>query len=97
MSGGANQIQDWRRTRLFGPIVAMVVTGLVLLVVLSIFLIERFDVASADRERAIVERGIVEQAKELDAVVATQVNWDKAIAKLDNKIKSARQKLVRKK
>ena len=89
MSGGANQIQDWRRTRLFGPIVAMVVTGLVLLVVLSIFLIERFDVASADRERAIVERGIVEQAKELDAVVATQVNWDKAIAKLDNKFDPA--------
>ena len=89
MSGGADQIQDWRRTRLFGPIVAMVLTGLVLLVVLSIFLIERFDVASADHERAIVERGIVEQAKELDAVVATQVNWDKAIAKLDNKFDPA--------
>ena len=84
MSGSANQIQDWRRTGLFGPIVAMVLTALVLLLVLSVFLIERFDLASADHERAIVKRGIVEQGKVLDAVVATQVGWDNAIAKLDN-------------
>ena len=55
-----------------------------LLLVLSVFLIERFDLASADHERAIVKRGIVEQGKVLDAVVATQVGWDNAIAKLDN-------------
>ena len=69
---------------MFGPIAAMVLGGLVLLIALSAFLIERFDVASADHERAIVVRGIAEQAKELDAVVATQVDWDQAIAKLDN-------------
>jgi diguanylate cyclase (GGDEF)-like protein len=67
----------------------MALAGLVLLVALSIFLIDRFDVASADHERAIVERGIVEQGKELDEVVATQVGWDKAIAKLDNKFDPA--------
>ena len=89
MSLGANQIHDWRRTRLFGPIVTMALAGLVLLVVLAAVLIERFDVASADHERAIVQRGIVEQGKELDAVVATQVDWDLAIAKLDNKIDPA--------
>lgn len=89
VSVGTNQRQDWRRTRLFGPIVSMALAGLVLVVVLSVFLIERFDVASADHERAIVERGIVEQGKELDAVVATQVDWDLAIAKLDNKFDPA--------
>jgi diguanylate cyclase (GGDEF)-like protein len=89
VSISANQIQDWRRTRLFAPIAAMALAGLVLLVMLSIFLIDRFDVASADHERAIVERGIDEQAKELDAVVATQVDWDQAIAKLDNKFDPA--------
>ena len=85
MSVTANHMQDWRRTRLFGPIAAMALGGLVLLVALSVFLIARFDVASADHERAIIGRGIAEQAKELDAVVATQVDWDQAIAKLDNK------------
>ena len=79
-----NHIQDWRRARLFVPIVVMALASLVLLVALSIFLIDRFDDASADHERAIVERGITEQAKELNAVVATQVDWDRAIAKLDN-------------
>ena len=74
---------------MFGPIAAMALGGLVLLVVLSAFLIERFDVASADQERAIVRRGITEQFKELDAVVATQVDWDQAIASLDNKFDPA--------
>ena len=89
MTIGTNQIRDWRHTRLFAPIVAMALGGLVLLAALSIFLIERFDVASADHERAIVQRGIVEQGKELDAVVATQVDWDMAIEKLDNKFDPA--------
>lgn len=84
VSVAVNHIQDWRRARLFAPIVVMALASLVLLVALSIFLIDRFDDASADHERAIVERGITEQAKEVDAVVATQVDWDKAIAKLDN-------------
>ena len=67
----------------------MALAGLVLLVVLAAFLIERFDVASADHEQAIVQRGIVEQGKALDAVVATQVDWDTAIEKLDNKFDPA--------
>ena len=89
MSGSAAQIQDWRHTRLFGPIVAMALGALILLVALSVFLIKRFDVASADHERTIVERGIVEQVRELNAVVATQVDWDQAIAKLDNTLDPA--------
>jgi diguanylate cyclase (GGDEF)-like protein len=67
----------------------MAVGGLALVVLLSIFLIERFDVAAADHERAIVQRGVVEVGKELDAVVATQVDWDAAIDKLDNKFDPA--------
>ena len=67
----------------------MALGGLALVVLLSIFLIERFDVAAADHERAIVQRGVVEVGKELDAVVSTQVDWDKAIDKLDNKFDPA--------
>ena len=89
MSGAIDQTHDWRRARLFGPIVTMAMAGLALVVVLSVFLIERFDVAAADHERAIVQRGVVEVRKELDAVVATQVDWDQAIASLDNKFDPA--------
>ncbi len=84
VSASALQIRNWRKTSLFAPIVAMALGGLVLLVMLSLFVLNRFDAASADYERAIVKRGIVEHGKELDAVVATQVDWDDAIAKLDN-------------
>ncbi|MFM5918575.1 MAG: EAL domain-containing protein [Novosphingobium sp.] len=89
MSSAIHHIHDWRRTRLFGPIVTMAFGGLALVVLLSIFLIERFDVAAAEHERAIVQRGVVEVGKELDAVVATQVDWDAAIAALDNKFDPA--------
>ncbi len=89
LSSAIDHIHDWRRTRLFGPIVAMALGGLALVVLLSIFLIERFDVAAAEHERAIVQRGVVEVGKELDAVVATQVDWDAAIGALDNKFNPA--------
>ena len=81
----AEQLQNWRRTSLFAPILAMTLGGLALVVVLSVFLIGRFDAASAMHERAIVQRGLLEQARELDAVVATQVDWDDAIERLDTK------------
>ena len=77
--------RDWRRTRLFGPIVAMTFSGLVLLVMLSAFLVQRFDVVAAQREQDLVEHGFERQIDELDAVVATQVDWDEAISALDHK------------
>ena len=77
------QWQNWRRTSLFAPILAMTLGGLALVVLLAMFLIGRFDAAAAQHERAIVQRGLLEQAKEIDAVVATQVDWDDAIKRLD--------------
>jgi len=77
--------RDWRRARLFGPILAMTFGGLALLVLLSIFLVQRFDVVAAEQEQALVEHGFERQLGELNAVVATQVDWDDAITALDHK------------
>lgn len=78
-------MRDWRRARLFGPIVAMTLTGLMLLVLLSFFLIQRFDKVASDREAAMVSHGFARQVAELDDVIATQVEWDDAVASLDRK------------
>lgn len=80
-----DQKRDWRRATLFGPIGAMTISGLVLLVALSLFLIDRFDVVAAQREQVLVEHGFARQVDELSAVVATQVDWDAAIVSLDHK------------
>ena len=77
--------RDWRRARLFGPIGAMTISALVLLVALALFLIQRFDVVAAEREQVLVEHGFARQIDELNAVIATQVDWDEAIRRLDHK------------
>jgi diguanylate cyclase (GGDEF)-like protein len=82
----ANQHRDRRRTRLFGPIIAMTFGGLAMLVALSVFLIQRFDSEASKRETVMVEHGFARQLDELDAVVAPQVNWDDAILNLDHRL-----------
>ena len=64
---------------------AMTFGGLILLVVLSSFLVGRFDVVAAEREQVLVEHGFERQLEEFDAVIATQVDWDDAIKSLDNR------------
>ena len=83
LTGDSNR--DWRRARLFVPILAMTFGGLALLVVLSNFLVQRFDIVAAEQEQVLVEHGFARQLSELNAVVATQVDWDDAIAALDHK------------
>ncbi len=56
-----------------------------LLVLLSVFLIQRFDRAATEREEHMVENGFAVVTAELNRVVATQVEWDGAIANLDNR------------
>jgi diguanylate cyclase (GGDEF)-like protein len=63
----------------------MTISALVLLVALALFLIHRFDVVAAEREQVLVEHGFVRQIDELNAVIATQVDWDDAIRSLDHK------------
>ncbi len=89
--GGANlnHLQflnrDWWNTRLFGPIVALTSSALLLLVITSGVLIYRFDRSAALRELHVVENGFAQQTREFNAVVATQVGWDDAVQKLDHK------------
>ncbi len=64
---------------------AMTFGGLALLVLLAVFLIQRFDVVAAEREQALVKHGFARQVDEFNAVVATQVDWDDAIKSLDHK------------
>ena len=75
---------DWRKSHLFGRIVSMTLGGLVLLVLVSMFLIQSFDASAAQRELKMVEQGFARQIEEFDAVIVPQVNWDKAVIKLDH-------------
>ena len=70
--------------RLFRPIAVMTLAGLCLLVLLAIFLVQRFDSAASDRERHMVENGFHRQIEELDAVIVPQINWDEAVKALDH-------------
>ncbi|MFM5954890.1 MAG: putative bifunctional diguanylate cyclase/phosphodiesterase [Novosphingobium sp.] len=63
----------------------MTLSGLALLVLLSFFLVERFDMVASDREVTMVEHGLQWDIAEMERVVATQVDWDDAIASLDRK------------
>ncbi|MFC0588348.1 EAL domain-containing protein [Novosphingobium aquiterrae] len=78
--------RDWGDARLFGPIVALTFGALLLLVITSGYLIHRFDTSASQREHHVVQNGFARQTRELNAVVATQVDWDDAILKLDHKL-----------
>jgi diguanylate cyclase (GGDEF)-like protein len=73
------------RSWLFGPMAGLTAGALGLLVLLSVFLIQRFDRAATEREEHMVENGFAVLTDELNRVVATQVEWDGAIANLDNR------------
>ena len=77
--------RDWRKARLFGPIIALTLGVLTLLVLTSALLVQRFDVTAKLREAHMVDHGFARQVEELDKVVATQVSWDDAILSLDHK------------
>jgi len=63
----------------------MTLAGLCLLVLLAVFLVQRFDSGAAERERGMVENGFHHQIEEFDAVVVPQVNWDNAVTALDHR------------
>ncbi|HEX4848618.1 MAG TPA: CHASE4 domain-containing protein, partial [Novosphingobium sp.] len=73
------------RSWLFGPMAGLAAGALGLLVLLSVFLIQRFDRAATEREEHMVQNGMAVVAAELNRVVATQVEWDGAVAHLDNR------------
>ena len=76
--------RELRPTRLFGPIVGVAVVALVLMILTSMILIQRFDASASDREQHVVETGFSRNVREFNEVVATQVNWDDAIKALDH-------------
>ena len=77
--------RDWRKARLLGPIIALTLGVLTLLVLTSGLLVQRFDATAKLREAHMVDHGFARQIEELDKVVATQVGWDDAILSLDHK------------
>ena len=80
---------DQRKTRLFGPVIGMTCAGLALLVMVSLFLITRFDDASQQREQRMIEQGFVRQSEALAAVIVPQVVWDDAVARLEHRVDPA--------
>lgn len=77
--------QDRRKSLLFGPIVAVALGSLLVLVLAAMYLIQRFDASASTRELHMVEHGLGQQFTEFEAVVVPQVNWDDAVASLDHK------------
>ncbi len=62
----------------------MTLCGMLLLFGMALFLALRFDHASAQRERNMVEHGFERQLREFDAIIVPQADWDDAVRKLDN-------------
>lgn len=84
MAWRASPIRDWRKARLIGPIAALTIGALVLLVMIALFLTARFDATASAREHHMVEHGFARLIAEHDAIVATQVQWDDAVRSLDH-------------
>eukprot|EP01037_Dinobryon_pediforme_P005628 gene5628-5687_t len=61
----------------------MTLGALLLLVGLAVFLVDRFDDTAVTREQRVVESGFAQQLRQFDALIVPQVNWDKAVAKVD--------------
>ena len=76
--------RDWRKARLFGPIAGLTLGVLLLLVLVSALLVQRFDATASAREQHMVQQGFYYQVKELNKVIATQVGWDGAVKMLDH-------------
>jgi diguanylate cyclase (GGDEF)-like protein len=79
-------VERSRKRQLLVPIAAMTLGALVLLVVLVVFLVNRFDDTAIAREQRMVESGFAQQLHQLNEVVVPQVDWDKAVAKIDRKM-----------
>ncbi len=75
---------DRRKRRLLGPIIAMTLSGMLLLFGLALFLVYRFDQAASLRERNMVEHGFERQLQEFDAIIVPQADWDDAVLKLEH-------------
>lgn len=75
-----------RSSRLFGPIIGMMLGGLSLLALLVVLLIYRFDTSAAQREGELVRQGFELQTEQLKAVIVPQVNWDEAVGALDHQL-----------
>ena len=71
------------RHRLFGPLAGLAAGALGLIVLVSIFLIHRFDESATIREEHTVDNGFALVINDLDKVVATQAEWDSAVKALD--------------
>lgn len=73
-----------RAARLFGPIITMMLGGFLLLALLVVLLIHRFDSSAMLREGEMVRHGFELQNDDLKAVIVPQVNWDEAVKALDH-------------
>jgi diguanylate cyclase (GGDEF)-like protein len=76
-------VEKSRKRQLLLPIAAMTLGVLVMLAVVAIFLVGRFNDTAIAREQRMVESGFAQQLRQLDEIVVPQVDWDKAVAKVD--------------
>ena len=79
-------IDKSRKRQLLVPIVAMTLGALVLLVLVVVFLVDRFNDTAIKREQRMVESGFSQQLHQFNDIVVPQVDWDTAVAKIDRKM-----------
>ena len=72
-----------RKRQLLVPIAAMTLGALVLLVLVVVFLVDRFNDTAVEREQRMVESGFAQQIHQLNDLIVPQVDWDKTVAKVD--------------
>jgi diguanylate cyclase (GGDEF)-like protein len=76
--------EKFRRRRLLVPIAGLTFGGPLLLVLLAMFLVQRFDRTALQREQHMVEQGFHRQIEQYEEIIVPQADWDKAISKIDH-------------
>jgi diguanylate cyclase (GGDEF)-like protein len=79
----ATMSNEERKARLFGPIAAVTIGAILLLVIVTTFLVRQFDRSALHREQQVVEHGFRQRAAEIEASVVSQIQWDDAVQNLD--------------
>jgi diguanylate cyclase (GGDEF)-like protein len=75
-----------RKRQLLVPIASMTLGALVLLALVVVFLVDRFNDTAIAREQRMVEGGFAQLLHQMNEVVVPQVDWDTAVAKVDRKM-----------
>ena len=73
-----------QRAGIFRPILLVWLGALIVLMGSGTYLVQQFDQTSREREQTMIAQGFGRQVTDFAATVVPQVNWDDAVANIDN-------------